>query len=98
MLSSGKRWDSIIINIIIITITIIGGAVLSPWVSVQVPRYLLVPGTAATLAYCTNPVDWWGWFLEKLVEWKLAGETEVLGEKCWDSIFINTSSHIRAYL
>jgi hypothetical protein len=36
---------------------IIGGAVLSPQVSVQVPRYLLVPGTAATLAYCTNPDD-----------------------------------------
>jgi hypothetical protein len=35
----------------------IGGAVLSPWVCVQVPRYLLVPGTAATLAYCTNPDD-----------------------------------------
>jgi hypothetical protein len=44
-----------------------------------VPRYLLVPGTAATLAYCTNPDDRW-WFLEQLVEWKLAGETEVLGE------------------
>jgi hypothetical protein len=38
-------------------IIIIGGAVLSPWVSVQVPRYLLVPGTVATLAYCTNPDD-----------------------------------------
>jgi hypothetical protein len=36
---------------------IIGGAVLSSYVSVQVPRYLLVPGTAATLAYCTNPHD-----------------------------------------
>jgi hypothetical protein len=45
-----------------------------------VPRYLLVPGTAATLAYCTNLDDRWGWFLEQLVEWKLAGETEVLGE------------------
>jgi hypothetical protein len=45
-----------------------------------VPRYLLVPGTAATLAYCTTPDDRWGWFLEQLVEWKLAGETEVLGE------------------
>jgi hypothetical protein len=45
-----------------------------------VPRYLLVPGTVATLAYCTNPDDKWGWFLKQLVEWKLAGETEVLGE------------------
>jgi hypothetical protein len=45
-----------------------------------VPRYLLVPGTAATLAYCTNPDDRWGWFLEQLVKWKLAGEIEVLGE------------------
>jgi hypothetical protein len=26
-----------------------------------VPRYLLVPGTAATLAYCANPDDRWGW-------------------------------------
>jgi hypothetical protein len=33
-----------------------------------VPRYLLLPGTAATLAYCTNPDDRWGWFLEQLVE------------------------------
>jgi hypothetical protein len=66
--------------IIIIIIIIIGGVVLSPLVSVQVPRCLLVPGTAATLAYCTNPDDRWGWFLEQLVEWKLAGETEVLGE------------------
>jgi hypothetical protein len=24
--------------------------------------------------------DRWGWFLEQLVEWRLAGETEVLGE------------------
>jgi hypothetical protein len=24
-----------------------------------VPRYLLVPGTAATLVYCTNPDDTW---------------------------------------
>jgi hypothetical protein len=47
---------------------------------VQVPRYLLVPGTAATLAYCTNSDDRWGCFLEQLVEWNLAGETEVLGE------------------
>jgi hypothetical protein len=46
-----------IIIIIIIIIIINGGAVLSPYVSVQVPRYLLVPGTAATLAYCTNPDD-----------------------------------------
>jgi hypothetical protein len=68
----------IIINFIII---IIDGAVLSPYVSVQVPRYLLVPGTAATLAYCKNPYDRWGLFLEQLVEWKLAGETEVLGVK-----------------
>jgi hypothetical protein len=43
--------------------------------------YLLHPGTAATLAYCTNPDDRWGWFLEQLVEWKLAGETEVLRRK-----------------
>jgi hypothetical protein len=41
----------------------------------SVPRYLLVPGTVAILAYCTNPDDRWGWFLEQLVEWKLAGET-----------------------
>jgi hypothetical protein len=40
-----------------VIIIIIGGAVLSPYVSVQVPRYLLVPGTAVTLAYCTNPDD-----------------------------------------
>jgi Mn2+/Fe2+ NRAMP family transporter len=46
-----------VIIIIIIIIIIIGGAVLSFLVSVQVPRYLLVPGTAATLAYCTNPDD-----------------------------------------
>jgi hypothetical protein len=45
-----------------------------------IPRYLLVSGTAATLAYFTNPDDRRGWFLEQLVEWKLAGETEVLGE------------------
>jgi hypothetical protein len=43
---------------------------------VQVPRYLLLHGTAATLAYCTNFDDKWGWFLEQLAEWKLAGETE----------------------
>jgi hypothetical protein len=42
---------------VIIIIIIIGEAVLSPYVSVQVPSYLLVPGTAATLAYCTNPDD-----------------------------------------
>jgi hypothetical protein len=34
-----------------------------------VPRYLSVPSTTATLAYCTNPDDRWGWFFEQLVEW-----------------------------
>jgi hypothetical protein len=64
----------------IIIIIIIGGAVLSPWVSVQDPRYLLVPGTAATLAY---------WFLEQLVEWNLAGETEVLWENLPQRHFVH---------
>jgi hypothetical protein len=54
-----------------------------------VPRYLLVPGTAATLAYCTNPDDKWGWFLEQLVEWKSAGETEVLGENLHQRHFVH---------
>jgi hypothetical protein len=40
-----------------LSVVVVGGAVLSPYVSVQVPRYLLVPGTAATLAYCTDPDD-----------------------------------------
>jgi hypothetical protein len=53
-----------------------------------VPRYLLVPGTAAILAYCTNPNDRW-WFLEQLVEWKSAGETEVLGENLPQRHFVN---------
>jgi hypothetical protein len=43
--------------VVAVIVVVVGGAVLSPWVSVQVPRYLLVPGTAATLAYCTNPDD-----------------------------------------
>jgi hypothetical protein len=75
--------------IIIIIIIIIGWAVLSPYVSVQVPRYLLVPGTATILAYCTNPNDRWWWFLEQLVEWKLAGETEVLGENLPQRYFVH---------
>jgi hypothetical protein len=56
-------------------------------------RYLLVPGTAATLAYYTNPDDRWGWFLEQLVEWKLAGETEVLGENY--SKYVSTVHNIK---
>jgi hypothetical protein len=66
---------------------------------VEIPSYLLVPGTAATLAYCTNPDDKWGWLLEQLVEWKLAGETEVLGEnsklrtwRCVIAVHPNTTS------
>jgi hypothetical protein len=54
-----------------------------------VPRYLLVPGTVATLAYCTNPDDRWGWFLEQLVEWKLVGKTEVLGENLPQRHFVH---------
>jgi hypothetical protein len=52
------------------------------------PMYLLVPGTAAILAYCTNPNDRW-WLLEQLVEWKLAGETEVLGENLLQRHFVH---------
>jgi hypothetical protein len=55
-----------------------------------VPRYLLKSlGTAATLAYCTNPDDRWGWFLEQLVEWRLAGETEVVGENLPQRYFVH---------
>jgi hypothetical protein len=60
-----------------------------------VPRYLFkslsiyVPGTAAALAYCTNPGDRWGWFLEQLVEWRLTGETEVLGENLPQRHFVH---------
>jgi hypothetical protein len=48
--------------------------------------------TAATLAYCTivqTPDDRWGWFLEQLVEWRLAGETEVLGENLPQRHFVH---------
>jgi hypothetical protein len=58
-------------------------------VSAQVPRYLLDPGTAANLAYCTNPDDRWGWFLEQLVECELAKETEVLGENLPQRHFVH---------
>jgi hypothetical protein len=51
--------------------------------------YLLVPGTAATLAYYTNPDDRCKWFLEQLVEWKLAGETEVVGENLPQRHFVH---------
>jgi hypothetical protein len=50
---------------------------------------IYVPGTAATLAYCTNPDDRWRWFLEQLVEWRLAGETEVLRENLPQRHFVH---------
>jgi hypothetical protein len=81
-----KTWTQ---PVTVLLFIIIGGAVLSPLVSVQVPRLLLFPGTAATLAYCTNPDDRGDNFLEQLVEWKLAGETELLGENLPQRHFVH---------
>jgi hypothetical protein len=41
----------------------------------QVPRYC-----GHFWPIVQTPDDRWGWFLEQLMEWRLAGETEVLGE------------------
>jgi hypothetical protein len=53
-------------------------------------------GTAQVPRYCGHfwpivqtPDDRWGWFLEQLVEWRLAGETEVLGENLSQRHFVH---------
>jgi hypothetical protein len=45
-----------------------------------VPRYLSPWVLRPLWPIVQTPDDRWGWFLEQLVEWKLVGETEVLGE------------------
>jgi hypothetical protein len=52
-------------------------------------------GTASPW-YCSHfwpivqiPDDRWGWFLEQLVEWSLAGETEVFGENLPQRHFVH---------
>jgi hypothetical protein len=46
------------------------------------------------LAYCINPEWWMMVIVEQLVEWRLAGGTEVLGKTCPSSIFFHHKSHM----
>jgi hypothetical protein len=58
-----------------------------------VPRYLLVPGTAATLAYCTNPMidkdDFWSNLWNE--NWQ--GKPKY-SEKTYPSATLSTKSHM----
>jgi hypothetical protein len=46
------------------------------------------------LAYCTSPRWQMMEIVEKLVEWRLAGETEVLGENLPQRHFVHYKSHM----
>jgi hypothetical protein len=57
----------VVVVVVVVVVGGGGGAVLSPQVSVQVPRYLLFPGTAATWPVVQTPMideddfwsNWW---------------------------------------
>jgi hypothetical protein len=53
-----------------------------------VPRYLS-PWYCGQFGLLYKPRWWWGWFLEQLMEWNLAGETEVLGENLPQRHFVH---------